>query len=92
MQPEHVPDAVPAERDPPGAVGSGQQKRHAGQHPFERAFHRPHGDLHRRVFPQQNVMLEIDSRVAQFDLERGHQFALDVIGHAAEGFVLRRGR
>ena len=56
------------------------------------AFHRMQRDLHRRVFPEQNVVLEIDAGVAQFQLQRRHQFAFDVVGDAAEGFVLHVGR
>jgi len=33
-------------------------------------------------------MLEINAGVAQFQMQRRHQFAFDVIGDAAEGFGL----
>ena len=36
-------------------------------------------------------MLEITGGVAQFEVQRRHQLALDVIGDAAEGFVLHVG-
>ena len=72
----------------PGPLRAGQQERHAREHSLERAFHRMNCNLHRRVFPEQNVMLEINAGVAQFNVQRRHQFAFDVIGDAAEGFVL----
>jgi hypothetical protein len=33
-------------------------------------------------------MLEINARVAQFQMQRWHQLTFDVIGDAAEGFIL----
>jgi hypothetical protein len=72
----------------PGPLRAGQQERHPSEHPFERAFHRMQRDHHRRIFPKQNVMLKINAGVAQFQMQRRHQFAFDVISDAAEGFVL----
>jgi len=56
--------AITAEGDAPRPVRAGQQERHAGKHPFERPLHRAQGDLHRRVFPEQDVVLKINARVA----------------------------
>ena len=92
MQSQDMARAVAAEGDAARSGRAGQQEGHAGKHPLEAAFHRMDGDLHGRVFPEQNVVFEIDAGVAQFHLQRGHQFALDVVGDAAEGFVLFIGR
>jgi len=48
-------------------------------------------DLHRRIFPEQDVMLEINAGVAQFQVQCRHQFAFDVVGNAAESLVLDAG-
>ena len=88
VQAKHVPRPVAAEGDAARPGRAGQQERHAREHPLERAFHRVQGDLHRRIFPEQNVVLEINAGVAQFQMQRRHQFAFDVISDAAERFVL----
>ena len=92
MQSQDVARAVAAEGDAARPGRAGQQEGHAGEHPLEAAFHRMNGNLHGRVFPEQDVVLEIDAGVAQIHLQGGHQFALDVVGDAAEGFVLCVGR
>jgi hypothetical protein len=48
-------------------------------------------DLHRRVFPEQDVVLEINAGGTQFHMQRGHQFAFDVVGDGAESFILGNG-
>lgn len=92
MDAEHVARAVAAEGDAARPGGAGEQERHAGEHPLEAAFHRVQRDLHGGVFPEQDVVLEIDAGVTQFHVQRGHELALDVVGDAAECLVLRGGR
>ena len=76
----------------PGPLASVMKTGMPGEHPLERALERLEPDLDRRVLPEQDVVLEIDRHVAQLEVQHGHQLALDVIGDAAEGLVVRRGR
>ncbi len=42
----------------PRPAGAGQQKGHARKQALERPFQRMQRNLHGRIFPQQNMMLE----------------------------------
>ncbi len=48
-------------------------------------------NFHPRILPQQNVMLEINRRRAEFQVEHGDQFAFNVISDAAKNLVGGRG-
>jgi hypothetical protein len=91
MQGKDLSGAIAAEGDSTWTSRAGQQKRHSGEHPLERTLERMQLDLHRRVFPQQDMVLEINAGGTQFHVQRRHQFTFDVVRHAAKCFILRRG-
>ena len=64
VETEFVSRIIAAEGDSARPLGAGEQKRHSCQHPLERTFHRMQLNLHLRVFPEQNVVLEINSSAA----------------------------
>jgi hypothetical protein len=65
-----------------------KKKWHSRQHAFECSFHGTQPNLHGGVFPQQNVVLEINTGGTQFQVQRRDQLTFDVIRDAAERFVL----
>ena len=81
---KHVACAITTEGDAARASCAREQKGHPGQHPLERAFERVNLDLHRRVFPKQNVVFEKNAGGGQFHMQRGHQFTFDVTGFIRE--------
>src|SRR2546425_12911016 len=91
MNREHVPDTVPAERDPAMALGLRHEDRHASEDSLERTLHRFNADLDTRILPQKNVMLEVDVYGLHFNVEHGDELALDVVGHPGERLIARGG-
>ena len=92
VQGENVAGAVAAEGDASRAGGGGHEHGHAGEDAFKRAAHGLEGDFHRRILPEQDVMLEIDGGGVEFHVQDGNEFTFNVIGDAAEGFFgSRRG-
>jgi len=77
-----------AEGDASRTARARQPKRHPGKHPIESALHWMQSNLHSRIFPEQNVMLEINAGVAQSDVQHWQQFTFDVVSDTAESFVL----
>ncbi len=71
----------------PGPRAASEQEGHAGQHPLESALQGVQHDLHRRVLPQQDVMLEVNPDTAQFHLQHRYQFALDVVRDSAKALI-----
>ena len=78
----------------PGPRGLGHEDLHARDHPLERALHRLEADAHRRVLPQQDVVLEIDRHPALTStVSTGTSSPSMMVGDAAEGLVVvARGR
>src|SRR5262249_15593444 len=60
---------------------------HARDHPLQGTLHRAQPDRHRRVLPEQDVMLE-ENRLVRSHIDRKdrHELAVDVVGDAGEGF------
>ncbi len=88
---EDVARAVAAEGNAAGAACAGQEEGQAGEHALERALERAELNGDAGVLPEEDVMLEIDGDGAQLDVEDGDEFAFDVVGDAAEGFILGDG-
>ena len=88
MQAKDMACAIAAEGNAARPPRPGEQKRHAGQHALEGPFDRMQFNRHSGILPQQDVMFKIDAGLAQFQMQRRHQFAFDMIGDATEGFVL----
>ena len=61
------------------------------EQPFEGTLYGMEGDCHRRVLPEEDVVLEINAHLAQLEMQRGHELAFDVIRHTAKVFVLDPG-
>jgi hypothetical protein len=72
---------VTAEGQLAGGLGLEQQQRHAGEHaPGQALAQRMQPELHRRVLPQEHVMLEEHGdRAIQRHVQGGHQLALEAV-------------
>src|ERR1043166_4391771 len=65
----------------------GHKDRHTSQHSLESSLERLNFNLHHWVFPKQNMMLEINRDVSQFEMQNGNQLTFDVVANASERFV-----
>ncbi len=75
---------VAAERDLAARLGLQQQQRHPAEDPaLETLLQRMQPDLHRRVLPQQHVMLEVDRYLSvERHVQHRHELALESVGDA----------
>jgi len=89
MPGEHAPRAVAAESDSARPFGPGEHKRHSREHPLQRALHWVQFNLHRRVFPEQDVVLEVDGEGAELHVQDRYQLALNMVRDTAERLILR---
>ena len=81
-----VAGAIAAEGDHAGAPRFGDKHLDARHHALERAFHGPQPNLYGGMFPQKDVMLEVDGPRGHINRENGHEFAVNVISDAAKCF------
>ena len=79
---------VPREGDPPRAQRLGDEELEPGDLALDRARKFLQLHVHLRFLPQQHVVLEHHAHVPEVDLQLGHEFAADVIGHARERLVV----
>jgi hypothetical protein len=69
-------------------LGFGHEDWHAGEDALESAGQGFYADVGARIFPEQDVVFEIDRTAGKLDAEDGNEFAVEMVSDASEGFGL----
>lgn len=92
MHSENVPGAIAAKADPSLPSGLDHEQRHSRHHSLQPTRHWLNADVQRRIFPQENVVLEVDRHGADFNLKHWNQFSLNMISDSSKALVGDIGR
>src|SRR5439155_26331259 len=83
-QRDNLPDRVTRKGDVARTLGFTDKDLQSREETFRRASNRLKANLYPRVFPEKDMMFEVDRKlVSKHDVHDGHKFAINVDGHVA---------